>query len=213
MEEKQLLEELVERYPKLSSLKGQIWDAYIMLKECYENRNKLLIAGNGGSAADAEHIVGELMKGFNKKRPLSIEEKNNIISIHEELGIYMVDKIQQSLPAIALTNTISLDSAFANDVDGVLCIAQQLNGYGNKGDVFLAISTSGNSKNILYATILARAKGMKIISLLGRDGGKMKDFSDISIIVPEIETYKIQELHLPIYHTLCLMLEETFFVS
>lgn len=202
---------LVQRYPKLSGISDEILEAYRILEECYKNGNKVLVAGNGGSAADAQHIVGELMKGFVKKRRLSENEQDKLREIDPEIGGYIADKLQGALPAIALNGMVSLETAYMNDIEGEVCIAQQVNGYGRTRDVLLAISTSGNSKNIIYASVLAKAKGMKVILLSGRDGGKLKRFSDVSIIVPEVETYKIQELHLPIYHTLCLMLEEYFF--
>lgn len=202
---------LVQRYPKLSGISDEILEAYRILEECYKNGNKVLVAGNGGSAADAQHIVGELMKGFVKKRRLSENEQDKLREIDPEIGGYIADKLQGALPTIALNGMVSLETAYMNDIEGEVCIAQQVNGYGRVGDVLLAISTSGNSKNIIYASVLAKAKGMKVILLSGRDGGKLKKFSDVSIIVPEVETYKIQELHLPIYHTLCLMLEEYFF--
>ena len=170
-----------------------------------------MIAGNGGSAADSEHIVGELMKGFVKRRPLSEELKQALEAADPIRGKELAEKLQGALPAIALTNHAALSSAFANDVDGVLSYAQQVNGYGRAGDVFLGISTSGNAENVMYAAVTARAKGMRVIALTGKTGGNLGAFADISIIVPEQETYKIQELHLPIYHALCLMLEERFY--
>ena len=168
-------------------------------------------AGNGGSAADSDHIVGELMKGFVKRRPLPEELKRALAAADPVRGKELAEKLQGALPAIALTNHAALSSAFANDVDGVLSYAQQVNGYGRTGDVFLGISTSGNAENVMYAAVTARAKGMRVIALTGKTGGKLGAFADISIIVPEQETYKIQELHLPIYHALCLMLEERFY--
>lgn len=209
--QEKILLDLVERYPKLEVCKQQIWNAYELLKESFQNGGKLLVTGNGGSAADSEHIVGELMKGFVKQRPLTEELKYKIMSINSELGESLCQNLQQSLPAIALTGHTALSTAYLNDVDGTLGFAQQVNGYGNAGDIFLGITTSGNSQNILSAAVVAKAKGLSTIALTGRDGGKVKALSDVSIIVPEEETFKIQELHLPIYHALCLMLEETFF--
>lgn len=204
---------LMERYPKLESIKQQIIYAYLLLEGSYENDGKLLIAGNGGSSADADHIVGELMKSFKKKRRVTDEFAQKLEAIDIEKGKVLADKLQDGLPAIALSNHSALNTAYLNDVDGLLCFAQQVNGYGKSGDVLLAISTSGNSKNILYAAITAKAKGIKVISLTGKDGGKLKKISDVAIIVPENETYMIQELHLPIYHCICLMLEDRFFVE
>ena len=205
------IEELIGRYPNLEVCRGSLEAAYKTLEECFAGGGKLLIAGNGGSAADSDHIVGELMKGFVKRRPLSEELKQALAAADPVRGKELAEKLQEALPAIALTNHAALSSAFANDVDGVLSYAQQVNGYGRTGDVFLGISTSGNAENVMYAAVTARAKGMRVIALTGKTGGKLGAFADISIIVPEQETYKIQELHLPIYHALCLMLEERFY--
>ena len=205
------MNELVMRYPVLGIVRDDVNKAYSLLEACYENGGKLLIAGNGGSAADADHIVGELMKGFVKRRPLPKELKCALIDTDPIRGRELSEKLQQGLPAIALTNHAALSSAFANDVDGMLSYAQQVNGYGKEGDVFLGISTSGNSENVMYAAVTAKAKGMKVIGLTGRDGGKLAKLADVAIVVPEQETYKIQELHLPIYHALCLMLEDHFY--
>lgn len=211
MNERRYLEELTERYPVLEREKEHIWYAYKVIKESYEAGGKLLIAGNGGSCADAEHIVGELMKGFVKKRPVAEGLAGALKKVDPVRGETLAGKLQQGLPAIALTGHAALSSAFANDVDAELSYAQQVTGYGRPGDVLLGISTSGNAGNVLYAAVVARAKGMKVIGLTGRDGGGLKGISDAAIVVPEQETYKIQELHLPVYHTLCLMLEEYFF--
>lgn len=206
-----MLDELIKRYPVLESVRGDIEKTYEILETCYENGGKLLIAGNGGSAADAEHIVGELMKGFVKRRPLPEELEKALVDTDPERGTILAQKLQGGLPAIALTNHTALSTAFANDVDGVLSYAQQVNGYGKAGDVFLGISTSGNAENVIYAAVTAKAKGMKVLGLTGKDGGKLGKAADVAVIVPETETYKIQELHLPIYHALCLMLEERFY--
>lgn len=209
---KLIFEELFQRYPVLESCRSEIWEAFEVLKESYSNDGKLLVAGNGGSAADSEHIVGELMKGFVKPRKLSDEFASKLRAIDEGMGTELAEKLQGAMPAIALVDHVALSTAYLNDVDPLLGFAQQINGYGKAEDVFLAISTSGNSKNILYACTIAKAKGMKIVGLTGKDGGKLKEMSDVAIVVPESETFKIQELHLPIYHCLCLMLEEEFFV-
>lgn len=205
------IEELIERYPKLESEKDNILNAFELMKDCYKNECKLLVAGNGGSAADAEHIVGELMKGFVEPRKLSQAFIDKLVEADSDMGKELGDKLQGSLPAIALVGHVALSTAYLNDVDPTLGFAQQLNGYGNKGDVFLAISTSGNSNNILYACTVAKAKGMKIVGLTGGTGGRLKEMADVTIVAPESETYKIQEFHLPIYHWLCLALEECFF--
>lgn len=213
MKEEEILLELVERYPILKVCKEKIQCTYQIMKEGYQNGGKLLVAGNGGSAADSDHIVGELMKGFVKQRKLEKMEQKKILEINRELGEHLCRNLQQVLPAISLTGHTALSTAYLNDVDGTLGFAQQVYGYGKQGDIFLGITTSGNSKNILNAVVVAKAKGLITIALTGRDGGEVKDMADISIIVPETETFKIQELHLPIYHTLCLMLEEHFFIS
>ena len=213
MKEYEYLDELISRYPVLAPMKADIRTAYETLKECYERGGKLLIAGNGGSAADSDHIVGELMKGFVKRRPVSAELAEALKQADPERGAELAKKLQGGLPAIALTNHAALSSAFANDVDGMLSYAQQVNGYGKAGDVFLGISTSGNAENVMYAAVTAKAKGMKVIGLTGKTGGKLAKIADVAIIVPEQETYKIQELHLPIYHALCLMLEDRFYAE
>ena len=202
---------LVERYPSLESAKNDIVAAYLLLEESYENGEKLLVAGNGGSAADAEHIVGELMKGFKLSRKPETDFAERLVAENQELGSVLAENLQGALPAIALDGHPALSTAYMNDCEPLLCFAQQVNGYGKSGDVFLGISTSGNSKNVLYAATTAHAKGMKVIGLTGAKDSKLKDMSDVCIKAPQTETYMIQELHLPIYHCLCLMLENRFF--
>ena len=202
---------LVERYPSLDSAKNDIVAAYLLLEESYENGGKLLVAGNGGSAADAEHIVGELMKGFKLPRKPEVNFAEKLVEENQELGSVLAENLQGALPAIALDGHPALSTAYMNDCEPLLCFAQQVNGYGKSGDVFLGISTSGNSKNVLFAATTARAKGMKVIGLTGAKDSKLKDMSDVCIKAPQTETYMIQELHLPIYHCLCLMLEDRFF--
>lgn len=206
------IQDLIERYPALSNNSENIRNAFELLRLCYEAQGTLLLAGNGGSASDADHIVGELMKGFILPRKVNNDFAEKLVSVDKEKGVELSQKLQQALPAIAVSNHNSLNTAFLNDVNGEMCFAQQVYGYGKEGDVLLAISTSGNSKNILYAAVTAKAKGMKIIGLTGRGGGKLADMADVLIAVDETETYKIQELHLPIYHCLCLMLEQRFFL-
>ena len=203
--------ELIQRYPRLDNVKTEIESAYKMLVNCYNNGGKLLIAGNGGSASDAEHIAGELMKTFTKKRALPESFISNIKNVDTEIAQYLVPRMQPGLPAIALSGHASLNTACINDIDGNITFAQQVYGYGKEGDILLGISTSGDSKNILYACAVAKAKKLNIIGLTGLGGGKLKGFSDICICVPETETYKIQELHLPVYHIICMMLEDHFF--
>ena len=210
---KNYLDLLIERYPVLSVCKDDINKTYNILEECYATGHKLLIAGNGGSCADSEHIVGELMKGFKLPRKCSPEFAEKLKKADGLRGVELAEKLQGGLPAITLTGHQGLSSAYINDVQngGLLAYAQQVNGYGQAGDVFLGISTSGNSKNVMYATVVAKAKGMKVIGLTGERGGELANVADVAIKVPETETYMIQELHLPVYHCLCLMLEERFF--
>ena len=208
---KSILDELITRYPVLESSKGDIAAAYELIKAAYDKGGKLLIAGNGGSASDSEHIVGELMKGFTKRRPVGEDFRLKLMQADDEFGAELAAKLQGTLPAIALTGHNALSTAFSNDVDGLYTFAQQLYGYGSTGDVFLGISTSGNSRNILAAATVAKAKGIKTIGLTGGTGGRLKELADCAIVVPESETYRIQELHLPVYHALCRMLEETYF--
>lgn len=205
------LDGLIKRYPILEGQKEAIWNAYKIMTESYQAHGKLLVAGNGGSAADAEHMVGELMKGFVKPRKLDEQMLLKLEQMDKENGRDIGEKLQGALPAIAVVDHVALSTAYLNDVDPMLGFAQQVYGYGARGDVFLGISTSGNSKNILYACTVAKAKGMKVIGLTGGNGGRLKEVVDVAIVVPKEETYQIQELHLPIYHVLCLMLEEKFF--
>ena len=205
------VELLISRYPGLECCKDSIIRAYFVLEESYATDHKLLVAGNGGSAADSEHIVGELMKGFRAARKVKNDFSDKLMKENEELGKILADNLQGALPAIALDGHVALTTAYMNDCEPLLCFAQQVNGYGKEGDVFLGISTSGNSKNILFAAVTAKAKEMKVIGLTGSKNSKLEKMSDVCIKVPETETFMIQELHLPIYHCLCLMLEERFF--
>ena len=195
---------LIERYPQIDNCKKEIEEAYLVLEESYANGNKLLVAGNGGSAADSEHIV-------ENPRNLSSEYKEKLTSVNNELGKVLGENLQMALPTIALDGHVALTTAYMNDCEPLLCFAQQVNGYGKEGDVFLGISTSGNSKNILYAAVVAKAKGMKVVALTGAKDSKLSQIADVTIKAPETRTYRIQEYHLPIYHCLCLMLEERFF--
>ena len=205
------VEYLTERYPRLTECSDAIIKAYNILEEAYSSNRKLLVAGNGGSASDSEHIVGELMKEFKLKRKVYSDQATALKAIDPELGQVLADNLQGALPAICLTGHSSLTTAFMNDANADLVFAQQVNGYGKPGDVFLGISTSGNSKNVLYAAVNAKAKGLKVIGLTGAKESKLMKYADVCIRVPETETYKIQEYHLPVYHCLCLMLEEKFF--
>lgn len=205
------IDTLIQRYPALALCKDDILTAYTTLCEAYTKERKLLVCGNGGSASDCEHIVGELMKEFKLKREVYKEQAANMKQIDEQLGSVLANHLQGALPAITLTSHSSLTTAFMNDSQPELVFAQQVNGYGKAGDVLLGISTSGNSMNVLYAAVTAKAKGLKVIGLTGQHDSRLKSLSDVCIQVPETETYKIQELHLPVYHCLCMMLEEHFF--
>lgn len=207
------LDLLIERYPVLHACREDIIKAYKILETCFSGGNKLLVAGNGGSCADAEHIVGELMKGFKLSRKCTEEFADKLRAVDPIRGKELAEKLQGGLPAIALNGHQGLNTAYINDVEngGLLMYAQQVNGYGKAGDVFLGISTSGNSKNVMYAAVVAKAKGMKVLGLTGSKGGQLAEIADVAVKVPEMETYMIQELHLPVYHALCLMLEEKFF--
>lgn len=206
-----MIKELIKRYPALECCKEQIEAARDTLIECYEKGGKLLLCGNGGSSADCDHIVGELMKGFLLKRPINEADKARMRADSPELSDKTLNSLQMGLPAISLTSINALNSAFANDVDPELIYAQSVFALGKADDVLIAISTSGNARNVCEAAKVARAIGMKVIALTGRDGGKLKSLSDICVIAPECETYKIQELHLPIYHYLCAEVEKHFF--
>lgn len=206
-----ILEDLILRYPVLTQNKAGIADAVETIVAAVNAGGKLLTAGNGGSAMDAEHIVGELMKSFVKKRSLADSFQNQLVKVDEVYGEELASSLQGVVPAISLVSHPALSTAFSNDVNPLLGFAQQLYGFGNSRDVFLALSTSGNSKNILYAAVVAKAKGMKVIAMTGKTGGKLAGYADVLINVPDTEPYKVQELHLPIYHALCLMLEENYF--
>lgn len=202
---------LIDRYPGLEICKDDIEKAYLILEECYRTDHKLLIAGNGGSAADSEHIAGELMKRFKMFRPVPREFAERLKEIDPVRGENLAKNLERGLMAIPLVAHEALTTAYINDVDGLGVFAQQLYGFGRPGDVFLGISTSGNSKNVMSATVVARALGIKVIGLTGSMGGELAEVSDVTIKVPATETYMIQELHLPVYHCLCLMLEDRFF--
>ena len=207
----QLQNELFERYPQLMCLYADFETAYQAMLQCVKNGGKLLVAGNGGSAADSEHIVGELMKSFLFHRKIDgsfIQDMGKLYGIE---GEKLAEKLEGTITAIPLTSMPALTSAFANDVDAAVSFAQMTYGYGTQGDIMLGISTSGNSKNIVYAFMTAKAKGMTTIALTGGNGGRCRELADIVLCVPEQETFKIQELHLPIYHALCAMLEAELF--
>lgn len=205
------IDTLINRYPQLEACKNDIISAYEIMEEAYCKDHKLLIAGNGGSAADSEHIAGELMKRFKSPRSCPPDFAQRLITIDPVRGENLAKNLERGLMAIPLVAHEALSTAYINDVDGLGVFAQQLYGFGRPGDVFLGISTSGNSKNVMSATVVARALGIKVIGLTGAKGGELAQVADVAIKVPETETYMIQELHLPVYHCLCLMLEDRFF--
>ena len=204
------MENLLKRYPALVSVKNEISGAFEMLKSTYENGGKLLVCGNGGSAADCDHIVGELMKCFKIKRPIKPEFAEKLCTMGED-GKLLSTLLEAGLPAISLCEHNSLSTAYANDRSPYAVFAQQLSVLGNEGDTLIALTTSGNSKNCVLAATVAKAKGMKVISITGQDGGKISELADVVIKLPEKETFLIQELTLPIYHYLCAELEKYFF--
>ncbi len=192
---------LYKNYPELSVIKNDIDNTVALCIDCYKNGGKILIAGNGGSASDAEHIVGELMKGFKLMRPVN----------DERIPAELASKLQGSLPALCLSGGVALPTAFANDVDGEYTVAQTLYGLGKAGDIFIAISTSGNAKNLCHAAELAKCLGIKTVGLTGEKGGKLAGICDITLKVPASETYRVQEYHLPVYHHICAEVEAAMF--
>jgi D-sedoheptulose 7-phosphate isomerase len=202
-----VLKELFERYPQLLSKKDEIANAADSLIGCFKNGGKLLVCGNGGSSSDSDHIVGEMMKGFEHKRPLRGKLKNDLIKADKERGLYLSEMLQQGLPAISLSAHSGLMTAVANDNDADLIYAQQVVSYGNICDILMVLSTSGNSHNIIDAVITAKSKGLFVIGLTGETGGKIGPMCDILINVPEKNTAYVQELHLPVYHAICKIVE------
>lgn len=203
---------LEDRYPVLKAVHDEVWEAFSMMRDSFLKGGKLLLCGNGGSSSDSDHIVGELMKAFCAKRKIKPELTTRLKELYgEQETDYFTKHLEQGLPAISFSSQTALHTAFSNDQDEALFYAQCLLGYGKKEDVLFGISTSGNAKNVGFALKLAKAMGIPSILLTGKDGGTGKDLADLSIIVPSRETYQIQELHLPIYHSLCLMLEQYFF--
>ncbi len=200
-----IFNELFERYPCLEICRDDINNAFEIIKNCYENGGKILCCGNGGSAADCDHFVGELMKGFLKKRPLSATEKSRFADK------FIADNLQKGLPAISLCTHSALMTAFENDAVPSLVFAQQVYAYAKKEDVLLCFSTSGNSENVVFAAEAATAAGINIISVTGERESRLSEKSTVCIRLPETETFKIQELTLPVYHCLAAMTEEYFF--
>ena len=202
---------LIERYPALSVCRQSLTQVVEAIIESYRQGGKLIVCGNGGSASDSEHIVGELMKGFVKKRPVTDELYAKMQAVCPNEAEYLRDNLQMPLPAISLMNAVALNSAFANDQAPDLAMAQQVLGLARPEDIFIGISTSGNSANVIYAIQMAKTLGTKTIGLIGNRHCRMQNLCDIVIAAPEMETYKIQELHLPIYHMLCIAVENEFF--
>lgn len=207
------IEGLISTYPELDICAADIQAAFETLRACYLNGGKVLTCGNGGSAADAEHIVGELMKGYLLKRPIPQEMRAKLVSAHPQAGDYLADHLQGGLSAISLVSQTSLLSAIANDTAADMVYAQQVYAYGREGDTLIGISTSGNASNVIHAMQVARALGLHIIGLTGPTGGALKMLCDVCIHVPAENTPAIQERHLPIFHVLCAMLEEEFFAE
>jgi D-sedoheptulose 7-phosphate isomerase len=203
--------ELFIRYPQLERCRKSIKEAFFILMECYKSDGKILICGNGGSAADSEHIVGELMKGFLLKRPIKEKEKEKIRAAFPEDWEYLSEHLQGAIPAISLISQSAISTAYVNDIAADMVYAQQVYGYAKSGDVLIGLSTSGNSRNVVNAIKVATAFGIKTIGMTGKSGGLIKELCDVNIQVPEVETYKIQEYHLPVYHTLCAMIESEVF--
>ncbi|MHB8063939.1 MAG: D-sedoheptulose-7-phosphate isomerase [Ruminiclostridium sp.] len=206
-----ILDSLIESYPQLAECKTSVYDAAQTMIACYKKHGKLMICGNGGSATDSDHIVGELMKAFKLDRPIDYETKKKLAWLFPEDAERFSVTLQRSLPAISLTGHSALITAISNDVSGDMIFAQQVFGYGEKTDALIALSTSGDSVNIVNAVKAARLKGVTTIAMTGKSGGKLKPLCDFAIMVPETETYRIQELHLPVYHALCAMAENEFF--
>lgn len=204
------MEKLLKRYPSLSSVSEDIEKTVTLLADMYRSGGKLLCCGNGGSASDSEHIVGELMKCFKLKRPINKELAAALAEYGKE-GQDLAQTLESPLPAVSLCGHSALSTAYGNDRNAYMVFAQQVHGFGNAGDTLLALTTSGNSQNCIYAAMVAKAKGMKVIAITGAKGGRLSEISDVCIKVPETETYLVQELTLPVYHYICARLEEIFF--
>ena len=201
---------LTAHYPSLCVCSGDIESFAVELIRCFESGGKLVVCGNGGSAADALHIAGELLKGFREKRPLTAVESSALSAFGED-GMTLAAGLQRPLPVVSLHGETAFSTAWNNDADPALVYAQQAYALVRRGDVFLGISTSGNAVNVRLAATAAKARGAVTVSLTGQSGGRLAEVSDIRICVPESETYKIQELHLPVYHAVCLCVEKELF--
>ncbi len=207
----ELLRAMMERHPGLMPCRESIVEAFNILRTCFEGGGKILICGNGGSAADSEHIAGELMKGFLSKRPIAGADRERLLTAYGSEGARIADRLQEALPAIPLTSSTPLMLAIANDVSPDMVFAQQVYGYGKEGDVLMALSTSGNAVNVIEAVKVAKAFGLRTIALTGKSGGGLYGFCDTTIRVPAEATHEVQEFHLPVHHTLCAMLESELF--
>lgn len=211
MDSKQIREELFQRYPRLRSCEEEFDEAYRALLGCYKSGGKLMVAGNGGSAADSDHLTGELTKSFKFSRKVDADLEKRLVGLYGDDGRELASRLEGGLMSIPLTQFAGANTAFMNDVSPEAAFAQLAQVFGRPGDVFLGISTSGNSKNILLALMAAKARGVTTIALTGETGGKAKGLADINIRVPETETFKVQELHLPVYHALSSMVEADLF--
>jgi D-sedoheptulose 7-phosphate isomerase len=207
------LDDLLSRFPELTAQRGELYASFELLEQCAVRGHKILICGNGGSAADADHIAGELMKSFVHRRPLPHADQEKLLKEFPDDAAGLIRALEASIPAIALANQTATLTAFANDVDYDYGFAQQVYGLGTPGDVLLALSTSGNSRNVVHACRVARIRGVGVVGLTGRSGGKLASLCDVVLRAPADETYLVQELHLPIYHALCLALEEHMFAQ
>ena len=205
------IEQLISTYPDISSCASDIQSAFEILRDCYRRGGKVLTCGNGGSASDAEHIVGELMKGYLRKRPVPEAIREKLLAVDPQEGESLAVRLQGALPAISLVSQTSLLSAVSNDTAADMVFAQQVYGYGREGDALIGLSTSGNSRNVIHAMQVANALGLHTIALTGPTGGNLKTICEVCICVPAENTPAIQERHLPIFHVLCAMLEEEFF--
>lgn len=207
---KKIYDELFDRYPVLVGEKQNVLSAFALLRSVYLSDKKLLLCGNGGSASDCEHIAGELIKSFKKKRPLEKTDEEKLTALGED-GATLANVLERGLKTVSLTSHLALSTAFANDKEPLATFAQQLYVLGDEGDALLCLSTSGNSQNCVYAALTAKAKGIKTLAITGAKESRLSALCDVCIQAPETETYKVQELHLPIYHCLCAMLEEEIF--
>ena len=207
---RQILTDLTVRYPALADCEEDVLSVYEILQACFAKGHRLYLCGNGGSASDCEHIAGELLKSFKKCRPLANDFVEGLKK-QGDRGQVLIESLEGGLPAVSLCGHTAFSTAFQNDRDPMYVFAQQVGVWGQEGDVLFTLSTSGNSKNCIYAATVAKAKRMSVVALLGGSGGELKMLADASVVAPEKETYKVQEFHLPIYHCLCAMLEEEFF--